>query len=465
MNKKLLAVVAVAMCVMPAMYVMGGMTDDASAVDSSYSVNVIPGDPFAYTPSANISNPTYSISGNATSWLSMDSSTNRISGTAPMSISSSNDTLTITASTTRPTQTATQTVKFTALANVGFQLGPNVTGTLSTSTWHLAVTGTGAMYDWSSQGSTPLKDYLTRIKSVNIDSGVTTIGAYCFSWADDNTALSADYIHGMAGVTEIKEGAFAGCAVSSFPWTYMRSLTAIGDYAFQTGSFADENGESGQVGIILLDNVATIGTGAFAQCDWNLLAVGSGLTTVGTGAFTTNNNAAISFVEHDGTTAISGAAIKSSVFTRTDASSGAVATNALYCTARNAAYGGAETYMVAGASVPVSAADNITLTAAWDSAGFGNDYLDETVDTFAFTLRTAVGTATLGVTGSAATFVGGNAPSATGTIQTGFTAIGTQTTASTPDHLTLVWDFGGDFAAVVVAPLAFTSEPPSVATA
>lgn len=82
------------------------------AVDTSHAdVRMIGGETWTYTPTTNMTS-VLSISGTATSWVSLTSGT--VSGTAPTntSVGQTYD-LTITASTSDPNQNATQTVTFT----------------------------------------------------------------------------------------------------------------------------------------------------------------------------------------------------------------------------------------------------------------------------------------------------------------------------------------------------------------
>lgn len=75
-------------------------------------VRMISGETWSYTPSLNLNNPTYTLSGTASVWVSESSGV--ISGTAPSVIGVGTQYgLTITATTTSPAQTVTQTVTFT----------------------------------------------------------------------------------------------------------------------------------------------------------------------------------------------------------------------------------------------------------------------------------------------------------------------------------------------------------------
>ena len=104
-------------------------------VDSSHAdVRLIGGETWTYTPSTNISS-VVSISGTATAWVSLTGGT--VSGTAPTntSVGQTYD-LTITANSTQPSQTATQTVTFT--------VDPQITVTASSASQTILY-GTGSV--------------------------------------------------------------------------------------------------------------------------------------------------------------------------------------------------------------------------------------------------------------------------------------------------------------------------------
>ena len=88
-------------------------TEVGSVVPSTFNITVTPGQTWEYSPVANIGSATMSISGNATGWLTLSNGT--ISGTAPNDTTPTQYQLVITASSTQPIQTATQTITFTVL--------------------------------------------------------------------------------------------------------------------------------------------------------------------------------------------------------------------------------------------------------------------------------------------------------------------------------------------------------------
>ena len=117
--------------------------DNSEAADTSgktYNVGLVEGATYSYTPSFSISNVSISLSGTAASWLSVTNGT--ISGTAP-SVSESGKTstyaLTITATTTKPTQQVQQFINFTVY--------DTLSGTLSVSNGNSYVGGTPSFTD------------------------------------------------------------------------------------------------------------------------------------------------------------------------------------------------------------------------------------------------------------------------------------------------------------------------------
>ena len=70
----------------------------------------------------------------------------------------------------------------------------------------LVINGTGGMKDWSSKTSTPWYKWISQIKSVSVDNGVTSIGKYAFDGCTDLTSITIPN-----GVTSIGESAFYGC--------------------------------------------------------------------------------------------------------------------------------------------------------------------------------------------------------------------------------------------------------------
>ena len=112
----------------------------------------------------------------------------------------------------------------------------------------LTITGSGAMYDYSS-GAAPWYNERSNIKNLSLPEGLTYIGQYAFYYCS---------------------------ALQSI--TIPNSVVSIGSYAFY-----DCNGFAS---ITIPDNVTTLGNYAFYGCE-NLISValGSGITSIGNSAF------------------------------------------------------------------------------------------------------------------------------------------------------------------------------------
>lgn len=140
MNSKqiLTVILAASLCALP----FAVVADDALAVDTSgntYNVALREGQAYSYTPTFSISGVTVSISGTAVSAFGMTVSGSTISGTAPtVSTSGGSQTysLDITASTTRPTQTAHQYINFTVYDTLTISGGASVNAYIGKSVTH-----------------------------------------------------------------------------------------------------------------------------------------------------------------------------------------------------------------------------------------------------------------------------------------------------------------------------------------
>ena len=140
----------------------------------------------------------------------------------------------------------------------------------------LAITGTGAMYDFSGSGSdaTPWYSYWNKIETVQIGDGATSIGAYAFlnvagnvkftipesvtsigNYAFDNCGVS--WITIPVSVTSIGKGAFYRCT-GLWQITIPEGVTSIGDYAFEYCERLRS--------ITIPASVVSIGRCAFGEC-------------------------------------------------------------------------------------------------------------------------------------------------------------------------------------------------------
>ena len=148
--------------------------------------------------------------------------------------------------------------------------GENLTWTLDAA-GTLTVSGTGAMKDYNYKGA-PWYQSRDSIKTVVIESGVTTIGGRAF---EDCTSLSSITI--PEGVTTIGGFAFSGCS-SLISITLPQGLTAIGDRAFQFCSCLTN--------ITIPEGVTAIGEDAFYGCSsLTSITIPESVTAIGDSAF------------------------------------------------------------------------------------------------------------------------------------------------------------------------------------
>ena len=135
---------------------------------------------------------------------------------------------------------------------VSGQCGENLYWRFYSSTGELAITGTGAMYDYTPSDLAPWKELLDKITSLSLPDGLTHIGKYAFS---NCVALATATI--PQSVTSIGNFAFISC----------RSLTDIaipqGVTILQPYTFRDCRELQN---VSLAEGLTSIGTSAFAQC-------------------------------------------------------------------------------------------------------------------------------------------------------------------------------------------------------
>ena len=122
-----------------------------------------------------------------------------------------------------------------AWADYSGTCGENLTWTYVEATQTLTISGTGEMKNYNYYSRAPWYSIQNNIKTVVIESGVTSIGSYAFS--------------GCSGLTSV---------------TIPNSVTSIGEGAFEECS--------GLTSVIIPNSVTSIGAGAFFNC--------SGLTSV-----------------------------------------------------------------------------------------------------------------------------------------------------------------------------------------
>lgn len=156
--------------------------------------------------------------------------------------------------------------------------GANLTYTLTSNTddpdtYTLTIGGEGAMYDYSSSYTTvPWNAQKSRITSVVIEDGVTSIGDSAF---EDCSALKS--VSGMEGVTSLGEWAFYKCtSLESF--AIPSGVKSIPDCLFYDCSKLNS--------VTIHDQVTSIGSSAFFGCSiLKTLSIPDSVQTIGYYAF------------------------------------------------------------------------------------------------------------------------------------------------------------------------------------
>ena len=180
--------------------------------------------------------------------------------------------------------------------------GKNVTWEYNTSTDTLTISGTGAMSSYSSSSydgnyvtTAPWREYCNKMKTLVINTGVTSIGSNAFRGCTGLTSITicnsvtsiGEYAFrnctGIKGitipdsVTSIGSSVFYGCkGLTSI--TIPDSVTSIGNYAFAYCTKLTS--------ITIPDSVTSIGENAFACCTGlKSVTIGNGVTSIGNYAF------------------------------------------------------------------------------------------------------------------------------------------------------------------------------------
>ena len=137
----------------------------------------------------------------------------------------------------------------------------------------LDLTGNGNMYDYSSE-TAPWYEYHSEITFVQIESNITTIGAYAFYNCENLTSVSS-----LENITSIGEHAFDGCV--NLKEIKIPDAVLVGDGAFKgcvlltqipipDGKTEIEEGEFegfvNMTAIVIPEGVTTIGSRAFLDC-------------------------------------------------------------------------------------------------------------------------------------------------------------------------------------------------------
>lgn len=139
--------------------------------------------------------------------------------------------------------------EYTASGTCGAD-GDNLTWTLCDST--LTISGTGAMADWVVDADCPWYQYRTQIYTINIDEGVTTIGAKAFVFSRISSITIPN------SVTSI--GRYAFCYSNYLEEIVLpEGLISIGDHAFYYGNVLKT--------VHIPSSVTSLGMGAFEGCE------------------------------------------------------------------------------------------------------------------------------------------------------------------------------------------------------
>ena len=160
----------------------------------------------------------------------------------------------------------TVTIPNTGLTeNLSGIFGNNISWSLDTSTGVMVVSGSGNMEDLPFGSN--WEQWKTYVKQINIENGVTTIGAYTFNYCNN-----LEKVNLPETVTKLGEAAFENCAkLQSI--NIPSGVTEIGMYAFEGCSALD--------GITLPDNLSIIKYGSFGRCTslsyMNLLLVNAAI--------------------------------------------------------------------------------------------------------------------------------------------------------------------------------------------
>ena len=159
----------------------------------------------------------------------------------------------------------------TLFAESGY-CGPDLTWFYNPSDSSLTISGTGPMTNYSQDNHAPWYEYYDKIKSLNLESGMTTIGDYAFFWLS-----KVEYIDIPYGVTSIGDYSFGGCVASE--WLYIPyGVKTIGQSAFAfCGSL---------LRVFMPYGVTSIGGGAFGFCtELYDVAIPATVKTIGDQAF------------------------------------------------------------------------------------------------------------------------------------------------------------------------------------
>lgn len=124
---------------------------------------------------------------------------------------------------TTVTEDATYTAEWAEV--IGGECGDSATWTFDADTGSLTISGTGAMANYTGKTQQPWYEYVSQIKTLTINQGITDIGNHAF---EGLTGITQIYLPNS--VVNIGEYAFASCSEVNSISAYLP--TFIGRYAF-----------------------------------------------------------------------------------------------------------------------------------------------------------------------------------------------------------------------------------------
>ncbi len=154
--------------------------------------------------------------------------------------------------------------------------GENLTWTIDTNNHTLTISGTGAMYDYSTENKAPFRSsiYIGWVDSIIIQSGVTSIGNYAFYMCEHIESVTIPDT-----VTAIGEYAFTQCE-SMTSVNIPNNVTSIGKHTFASCKSLTS--------VKIPDKVTSIGEFAFSSCEaLTSVTIPDGVTSIE--QFTFNN--------------------------------------------------------------------------------------------------------------------------------------------------------------------------------
>ena len=170
----------------------------------------------------------------------------------------------------------------------------------------LTISGSGAMSNYTSSSGTPWEARKSTIKTVVLNSGVTTLGDYAFAGCSNLSAIqlpnglksigeyavnNCDALASITipdSVTSIAYRAFSYCdALTSI--VIPDSVSSIGGWAFEASGLTD---------VTLSKGLTEIPNGCFNWCDLTEINIPEGVATIGESAFYHNSRLSKVYLPH-----------------------------------------------------------------------------------------------------------------------------------------------------------------------